>query len=55
MIILTIAANAPHLKTEQVIEKMVLRGITEITIGATPWKQREARDMGFYHRPDQSK
>lgn len=54
MKILMIAANAPHLKTEQVVEKMVLRGITTITIGATPWKQRKARNINFQHRPNQS-
>lgn len=54
MKILMIAANAPHLKTEQVIAKMVLRGIKDITIGATPWKQRKTRDISFQHRPDQS-
>lgn len=55
MKILMIAANAPHLKTEQVIEKMALRGITNITVGATPWKQRKARNIIFQHRPDQFK
>ena len=55
MKILMIAANAPHLKTEQVIAKMVLRDIATITIGATPWKQRKARNISLQHRPDQSK
>ena len=55
MQILMIAANAPHLKTEQVIAKMMLRGITDITIGATPWKKRKTRNISFRHRPDQSK
>lgn len=54
MKILIIAANAPHLKTEQIISKMLLRGINDITVGATPWKQRKERKVSFQHRPDQS-
>jgi len=47
-----ITYNYHHLKTEQILNNLLIENIFEITLFALPFKQRKQRECFFYHRPD---
>ena len=47
-----ITYNYHHLKTEQILNNLLIENIFEITLLALPFKQRKQRECFFMHRPD---
>ena len=47
-----ITYNFNHLKTEQIINNLLIENFFEITLLALPFKQRKQRESLFFHRPD---
>tara|TARA_B100000674_G_C37623955_1_gene815666 strand:- start:28 stop:690 length:663 start_codon:yes stop_codon:yes gene_type:complete len=47
-----ITYNFNHLKTEQIINNLLIENFFEITLLALPFKQRKQRESLFVHRPD---
>ena len=48
-----ITYNHFHLKTEQILNILLIENIFEITLFALPFKNRKKKDYFFSHRPDQ--
>ena len=46
-----ITYNFNHLKTEQIINNLLIENFFEITLLALPFKQRNKENL-FFHRPD---
>ena len=52
MKIAIITYNQPHLKTEQILLRLIHRGYKNITIFAQPFIPRKTREFSFFHRPN---
>ena len=50
-----ITYDSPHLKTEQVLARLILRHCFQISLYALPFMPRKKREVLFAHRPDMAK